>query len=201
MAPPLIYFIRHGQTEFNLQHRFQGQQDIELNDTGRAQARRNGKRLRELMSDPAPFDPAPFDFVASPMRRARETMEIVRGALGLPPQDYRTDPRLVEVHFGDWHGHTYAELEASDPGVHARRQRAKWTFVPPGQGAESYQMLEKRVKPWFDSVARPTVCVAHGGVIRVVFRLMQTLTPAEAADLEVPQDRILRLRDGRLDWL
>ena len=76
------------------------------------------------------------------MRRTRETMERVRAAMGLDPTAYRTDPRLVEVHFGDWQGFTFAELESAQPGLDARRARCdKWNFVPPGEGAESYQML------------------------------------------------------------
>jgi len=128
-------------------------------------------------------------------------MELVRTAIGRPPKDYRTDKRLVEVHFGDWHGHTYKELEAHDPDVYARRQRTKWTFVPPGEGAESYQMLLERVRPWFEALNRPTVCVTHGGVLRTIFRLTDTLPAMEAADMETPQDRILRLEGGKLEWL
>ncbi|MEO1066982.1 MAG: histidine phosphatase family protein, partial [Pseudomonadota bacterium] len=90
MKPPLIYFIRHGQTDWNAEARFQGQQDIPLNDLGRDQARRNGTTLRDLI------DPADFDFVASPLSRTRDTMEIVRRAMGLDPMTYAMDERLRE---------------------------------------------------------------------------------------------------------
>lgn len=193
---PLIYLVRHGQTEYNAENRFQGQKDTDLNDTGRAQARRNGLRLRELIPDPSAFA-----FVASPMRRTRETMELVREGMGLPRTGYSTDPRLVEVHFGDWQGFTYKELEQHDPDVYERRQRSKWTFVPPGEGAESYAMLLERIRPWFDEVRQPTVCVAHGGTLRSAFRLTGTLGEDRAADIEIMQDKILRLENGRLDWL
>ena len=81
-----LYFIRHGETHWNAEARYQGQADVPMNDTGRAQARRNGKALR-------PFLPtlAHADFVSSPLGRARETMEIVRDALGLPPGDFDID--------------------------------------------------------------------------------------------------------------
>lgn len=191
-----IYLIRHGQTDFNLQHRFQGQQDIPLNDTGRGEARRNGLRLKELLGDAQGFD-----FIASPMIRARETMEIARAAMDLPATEYRTDPRLIEVHFGDWHGHTYKELEAVDPGIYARRQLAKWTFVPPGEGAESYQMLLERIEPWFRAISQPTVCVAHGGTLKAAMVMTKAMEPQEAAGFIVPQDRILRLEGNRVEWL
>jgi len=193
---PLVYLVRHGQTDWNAEHRLQGQADVDLNEVGRKQAERNGLKLSELIADPSAFD-----FVASPMRRTRETMELVRAAMGLPVADYRTDPRLVEVHFGDWQGYTFAELEARSPGSVKPRRRDKWNFQPPGEGAESYQMLLERVKPWFEALDRQTVCVTHGGVVRTLFRMVEGVSEDEAARLEVPQDRVLRLQDGRLEWL
>jgi probable phosphoglycerate mutase len=193
---PLVYFIRHGQTDWNIEGRLQGQADTDITERGRQQADRNGRKLAELIGRAEGFD-----FVASPMRRTRETMERVRAAMGLPPEDYRIDARLVEVHFGDWQGHTFVELEARRPGSTAARSKDKWGFVPPGAKGESYQMLLERVRPWFEALERPTVCVAHGGVIRTVFRMVQDMPPRQAARLEVPQDKVLRLADGQLDWL
>lgn len=193
---PLVYLVRHGQTDWNAESRLQGQADTDLNACGREQARRNGRRLAELID--APND---FDFVASPMRRTRETMELVRAEMGLDAHAYRTDARLVEVNFGDWQGFTFAELETRQPGSTRERDLDKWDFLPPGDGAESYRMLLERVRPWFEALDRPTVCVTHGGVIRALFRLAMTMPRVQAAALDVPQDRVLRLREGRLEWL
>ncbi len=193
---PLIYFVRHGETQWNAEGRLQGQAENDINDKGRQQADRNGERLRGLIPDPHAFD-----FVASPMRRTRETMERVRTAMGLDPNAYRTDDRLVEVSFGDWQGFTFAELEAAEAGITKARKRNKWDFVPPGKDAESYQMLMERVRPWLDEVNRPTVCVTHGGVMRTIFRMIVSTQPKEAAALEIFQDRILRLQNDRLEWL
>lgn len=195
-AARLIYFVRHGETDWNAEARLQGQADTALNGTGRAQAMRNGALLASLIDHPSRFD-----FVASPLARTRETMERARAAMGLPPAGYRTDDRLMEVHFGDWQGHTFAELEAADPGCRARRDRDKWRFVPPGEGGESYERLAGRVESWLSEVGRDTVCVAHGGVLRAAFRLTDTLPPDACASLDIPQDRVLRLAGGRLDWL
>lgn len=193
---PLVYFVRHGQTDWNAALRFQGQYDVDVNDLGRAQARRNGRRLAELLGDPHRFD-----FVASPLRRTRETMEIIRAELRLPPRGYRLEPRLVEVHFGDWQGMTVDEVEAASPGVAAEREADKWRFLPPGAGAESYDLLSARIAPWLSALDRDTVCVTHGGVIRSIFMLTGAAGRSEAASLDIPQDRILRWRDGRLGWL
>ena len=58
---------------------------------------------------------------------------------------------------------------------------------PPGEGAESYQMLLERVKPWFEALDRQTVCVTHGGVVRTLFRMVESVSEDEAARLEVPR--------------
>ena len=192
--PPLVYFVRHGQTAWNKEGRLQGQAETDITENGRAQADRNGRELRELIANPQDFD-----FVASPMRRTRDTMERVRTAMGLDPKAYRTDARLVEVSFGDWQGQTFEELEAVLPGVTAERSRDKWNFVPPG--GESYQMLLERAKPAIDGFSQPTVCVAHGGILRVVFRLFGGLSEREAARVEILQDRILKLEGGALEWV
>ncbi|MER8440306.1 histidine phosphatase family protein [Mesorhizobium sp. M1312] len=193
---PLVYIARHGQTVWNAESRLQGQADTDLNPLGWEQATRNGHRLAEFVDNPEDFD-----FVASPMRRTRQTMERIRMAMGLDPQAYRTDPRLVEMSFGDWQGFTFPELEARHLGSGRERRLDKWNFLPPGEGAESYQMLLERVKPWFDALDRQTVCVTHGGVVRALFRMVLGMPQKEAANLNVPQDRLLRLQGRRLEWL
>lgn len=193
---PLVYIVRHGQTAWNAEARLQGQADTDLDELGREQASRNGRRLAELIDKPEDFD-----FVASPMRRTRKTMERLRAAMKLDPHAYRTEPLLVELSFGDWQGFTFAELEANNPGSTRRRRLDKWNFQPPGEGAESYQMLLERVKPWFDALDRQTVCVTHGGVMRVMFRLVLGMSEQDAVSMDVPQDRVLRLDGRRLEWL
>ncbi len=100
----MLYFIRHGETDWNAARRLQGQTDTILNEKGRAQAHRHARVL--LSAEPGI---ARFDFVSSPLSRARQTMELVRSSLGLPPEDYRVEPRLAEIHLGDWQGYSWKE--------------------------------------------------------------------------------------------
>jgi broad specificity phosphatase PhoE len=193
---PLLYIVRHGQTDWNVEQRLQGQAEVDVNEAGLAQVERNARRLAELVSDPSEFA-----FVSSPMRRTRATMERVRQELGLPRGGYDTDPRLMELHFGDWQGSTYAELEARQPGSTIGRHDDKWDFVPPGPDAESYAKLAKRVSDWLAEVDRPTICSTHGGVIRTLFHLVAGVSTKEAANIPVPQDLVLRVLDGTLEWL
>jgi broad specificity phosphatase PhoE len=192
-----IYMIRHGQTDWNAQIRMQGQKDIPLNDTGRRQASGNGQALLAILGS----DAEKFDFVASPLHRTRETMELIREAMGLARSGYRMDDRLKEVSFGDWEGYTMAELEREMPERVAERELSKWDFIPPGPDAESYEILSWRVGAWLSSVSGPTVCVSHGGVIRTLFKLCGAMDAEEAALGAIPQDRILKIENGTIGWL
>jgi probable phosphoglycerate mutase len=195
MSPhPTLVFIRHGETDWNVALRLQGQQDIPLNDRGRAQARRNGQMAVEFLPDIARYD-----FVASPLGRARETMEIARGAMGLDPKAYRVDDRLREITFGDWEGFTTAELRKTHPELVAARERDKWGFLPPG--GESYRMLSDRAAGWLNTLERDTVAVSHGGIGRVLVGLISGLPPDATVSLDFHQDRFLLWRDGTLTWI
>lgn len=196
MARPLCYFVRHGETDWNAEGRLQGQADRDLTETGRAQATGNGIKLKSLVGDGSGFD-----FVASPMLRTRHTMERLRDAMGLDPKAYRTDPRLMELSFGDWQGSTFAELEEKTPGLRQARNRDKWNYLPPGEGAESYALLAKRLNGWLTELNQQTICVAHGGIIRTLFYLLGEADEAVASTMGIPQDRILRMENNRLTWI
>lgn len=190
---PLIYFVRHGETDWNAAKRYQGQTDTPLNETGRGQAARNGRVLRELLRAPEEIH-----FVASPLRRTYDTMTIVRREMGLAPDAFATDDRLKEIHFGHWEGRVWYDLPEEDPEGFAARLADPWGWVP--RGGESYEMLSRRVAGWLETLDRPTCVVSHGGVSRVLRGLVLGLAPAEVPKLDVPQDKVLVLRGGRMEW-
>jgi probable phosphoglycerate mutase len=192
-----LYIIRHGQTDFNAQARFQGSMDIPLNDIGRGHALRNGKKLNEILAKSSPD----FDFVCSPLGRARETMEIIRSELKLPESNYRIDKRLTEINFGDWEGHTAKELEQKFPDLYAQREANKWTFTPPGEHAESYASLAKRIAPVLEEFCEPTICVCHGGVMRVMLQIKGEVFGHNAAITEIPQDEFLSIKGRNAEWI
>ena len=188
-----IYFVRHGETDWNAARRLQGQTDICLNETGRLQAARNGRMLKELIRD---F--AALDFVASPLSRTRETMEIVRSEIGLERSAFRTDERLVEINFGHWEGFTWQELPDRDPEGHQARLADAFGWRP--HGGESYRDLTERIAPWVASLESDVVVVSHGGVSRALRGHLLGLDPCEVPHLEVPQDKVLVLRPGIIEW-
>ncbi|MEM8663986.1 MAG: histidine phosphatase family protein, partial [Pseudomonadota bacterium] len=100
MLPPgvRLIHIRHGETDWNVEGRLQGQLDIPLNDHGRRQAARNGEVLAARLADEG-VAPESLTYIASPLSRSMETMQIVRGKLGLSPQ-FDIDDQLKEIAFG-----------------------------------------------------------------------------------------------------
>jgi len=196
--PPFLVFVRHGQTDWNAEGRMQGQKDIPLNDTGRAQARRNGQALRGHL-EALGMAAEDLIFLASPLSRAVETMRILRGELDRADDDFFCDERLREITFGAWEGYTIPELAERSPDLTARRKADKWGFVPPE--GESYSMLANRIDAWLATVTRPSVIVSHGGVMRVVQGRLKGIAEAEIPRLETPQDRFLVWDGADLAWI
>ena len=197
--PFRLFFVRHGETAYNSENRLQGQRDIPLNARGRDQATAIGKTLRVRLGEEIDRLEAAGAFVASPLKRARETMELARAAMGLAAKGYRLDPVLMELSFGGWEGLTWAEVRARDPnGVKARRAD-KWRFAPPG--GESYAMLAGRLKPWLASLAGDAFIVSHGGVARAFMTLIAGAPPEIAAEAPIAQGRAIVFDKGRYEWI
>ncbi|MBC9878605.1 histidine phosphatase family protein [Bradyrhizobium sp. INPA01-394B] len=196
MPAPTIYYLRHGETEWNALGRLQGTRDIPLNARGRGQAVQAGLILADLLKREG-RDKADLPYVSSPLGRARQTMELARGQLGLPVMDYALDDRLREIGYGVWEGLTLAESEARDPEIYARRLADKWTVGP--AGAETYADVQVRVRAWYDELRTDTVAVAHGGTCRALMVSLGLETPASAAELYIEQGAVYVFRDSRLD--
>ncbi len=189
-----VYFVRHGETDWNRDSRFQGQRDIPLNARGKAQAAENGHILSAIIADLHDFR-----FVSSPLGRTRETMEILRETMGLARHGYDIDGRLIEVSFGVWEGRTYPELDVERPGETAAREADKWRFVP--QGGESYEQLSRRFRPFLEDLAGPAIVVTHGGVLRCVQHFLEAISGDAAAGLPVPQDKVYAVAGNTAGWL
>jgi broad specificity phosphatase PhoE len=195
MSAPVIYYIRHGETSWNAEGRLQGTRDVPLNDLGRRQAAHAGNVLADLLARDG-RDKSSLPFVASPLGRARMTMELVRGALKLAPEEYALDDRLREIGYGVWEGSTLAEMQAADPVLYTKRLTAKWTMAP--EGGETYSQVQVRMRDWYDSVQGDTVAVAHGGTARALMVALGIETPTSAADLLIEQGAVYVFRDGGL---
>jgi broad specificity phosphatase PhoE len=177
MSPPILYYIRHGLTDYNVEGRLQGQRDVPLNTQGRAQAAHCAGILRDLFAR-AGRRAGDYGYASSPLVRARETMDIVRAALGLAPAGYQTDARLAEISFGEWEGLTYQDVLARDPDIVATREGNKWDFRPPC--GETYAEVAQRIAAWHATIAEDTVVCAHGGTARALTAVRGVAPPEDA---------------------
>jgi broad specificity phosphatase PhoE len=143
-------------------------------------------------------DVAALGYVASPMARARRTMEIARVAMGLVAEDYRVDARLKEMSFGIWEGHTLKQVRERWPADFAARENDKWPYVP--EAGESYAGLAARAGEAIGSLTRDTVVVSHGGVARVLLAVCADVAPQEALRWPIWQGRVLVLRERAFAW-
>jgi broad specificity phosphatase PhoE len=195
MPAPTIYYIRHGETEWNATGRLQGTQDVPLSEKGMQQAVAAGAILNGLLARDG-REASSMPFVSSPLGRARATMELVRGTLGLLAEGYTADDRLREIGYGQWESMTLEQAEARDPVLYARRLADKWTVAAPG--GESYAEVQARVSDWYAQVSGATVVVAHGGTARTLMVALGFETPQSAADLYIEQGVVYVFAEGHL---
>ena len=186
----MIYLVRHGQTEFNRDNRFQGHRDSPLTALGADQAGRIGDLLRGLLADLAGVV-----LISSPLGRALQTARIIRGRLGLPSEAL-IEPRLIEITVGAWEGLTRDEILAEHPNP-----SPGMLFEAPG--GETYDQAAERLSSWLaeidESDGLRRVVVSHGVTGRVLRGLYAGLPKTEVLTLSTPQDAVFRLADGRIE--
>jgi probable phosphoglycerate mutase len=157
MSTPFV-MIRHGETRWNAEGRIQGISDVPLSETGRSDV--TGWRVPEEFSG--------YRWMASPLTRARDTALL----LGAPKDELVCDARLSEMNWGAWEGLTLADLEPELPAIRAARARDGLDFRAPG--GESNRDVQARLIDWVADVVadgRPTIAVAHKGVVRALVSL------------------------------
>ena len=149
-------FIRHGETQWNTQGRIQGHTDIPLSEQARA----------ELAAIAPPAALRNCRWHVSPLSRAVETARL------LGPGAFRLEPRLMEMHWGEWQGQTLAALRAANPRAMEENEVQGLHFRPPG--GETPAEVQARLKSWFRDIqnpGRPVIAVTHKGVIRAVLSM------------------------------
>jgi probable phosphoglycerate mutase len=182
----LIFLIRHGQTEFNVQRRLQGRMDSPLTSLGCEQARRMGRVLKDFLEEPELWT-----VVSSPLGRTLRTAEIVCETMGLV-SPIEIDARLAEIDVGGWEGMTREEIEAGSPGL---CDDENWIFAAPG-GETRQDMIARLGAVLADhdeADGRRRLFVAHGlsgGILREVYAGVTHRAPFP------PQDAVFRLWQG-----
>jgi probable phosphoglycerate mutase len=153
-----LLIIRHGESEWNLEHRWQGWKNAPLTALGETQARERAELLAR-----SGFAPAAVH--SSDLGRARDTAEIVADALGV---EVRAHPGLRERGGGDWEGHTSEEIDVKWPGMLAAWRRGDLRGPPGGEDDETvFARFDAAISAVVDA-GTPTMVVTHGGVLRLV---------------------------------
>lgn len=147
----MLYVIRHGQTDWNLNNKLQGRTDIELNDNGRQQAKETKNALIDIK----------FDYVfCSPLKRAMETCKIVTD------EKIVVDERLLERNYG--------ELEGNYKNTYNKSDLWQENFCPPYANVETLEELQERVFSFLNEIKKygnkNILLVSHAGTIRMIYK-------------------------------
>ncbi|MDC0343773.1 histidine phosphatase family protein [bacterium] len=185
MIHPPIWFLRHGQTEWNAVRRIQGQMESHLTDLGRWHAGEQARIMAPILQHSG------ARCLVSPLARARITAEIA-----LPDQIIETDPRLMEIHASNWQGLYYEDVLARWPDLVNEQMSALEMFAhaPGGEGLGAFRA---RIEAVLGEIDRPTVIVAHGLWGQVARAVLRDLPDDRMHRLDNLQGVVYALRDGQ----
>ena len=190
----VIYLVRHGETLFNVEGRYQGVLDSPLTSKGEDQARRVGAVLRTLVNEQSTVR-----LWSSPLGRALQTAAIVQTELQLKTSVV-LDARLKEVSLGSWDGLTLVDIENLYPGACDGTSAFDWYFRSPD--GESANEVEERLTSWLTEHSSLDLChvvVSHGLVGRLLRGVYASLPRSEALTLDIPQGSVFRLQAGTIE--
>ena len=188
---PKIYFIRHGETDWNLQRLVQSTEDNDLNATGIAQAQAIAQALHDLEPELRNFS-----FYSSPQKRAQHTTQIICAA---QPRDFttvKTDPRLRELEFGTWEGKPIDDMHHS--AGYPKNGIEHYHWQP--EGGESYAQGVARVDAFLRSIPGPVLIVSHGAIARCMIGYVCNIPRLDIHQLATPQGSYCVLENGKYQW-
>lgn len=177
----ILTIVRHGQSEWNLQNRFTGWEDVNLTDKGKEEASRAGESLKGYHFDAA---------YTSNLKRAQETLSTILNIVGQPNIPITRNEALNERHYGDLQGLDKAETakKYGDEQVHIWRR--SFDVAPPN--GESLKDTAARVLPYFEEEIAPKlkagknlIIAAHGNSLRALIMHLEQLSPEEILKREI----------------
>lgn len=178
-AATTICLVRHGETDWNLHHRYQGRADVPLNATGRQQAQRVAEAIGADGWDA---------IVSSPLSRSMETARAIANVAGIDPGEIEQEPDLVERAYGEAEGLTLAEREARFP-------EGNWP------GLEEWDDVAKRSMLVLERIAarhpgKRVLVVCHGGVINAILAVVTNGEMGTGITVIINTARTVLVRQG-----
>jgi len=196
MNLPKIYLIRHGQTIWNAEGRYQGQLNSPLTKKGEEQAKANGEKLLKYLKSTDEFA-----FYSSPLGRASSTAKIIADIIGFDKDKIVFDDRIQEVNYGIFEGKTKQYCQSELKEQFESREANKWSYTL--EGGESYETVTIRLKEWLATLDsnRPIVMVAHEMINRTLRGIYLGLENEVMLKLRQPNDVLILLDGGKEDVL
>ena len=188
MNYPTIFLLRHGQTEWNLEGRFQGRLNSPLTKKGVQQAKENAQKLQKYIDN---FDN--IKIFCSPLGRAKETAEIICDELGVDKSKIIFDNRVIEFNYGVFEGKKRDDILKTDE--FQKREANKWKYQI--ENGESYEIVQKRAKEFLESIKdeKRVIVIAHEMVNRTIRGVYCNYTQKETLNLRQSNDMILLLKN------
>lgn len=188
---PKIILLRHGETVWNREGRYQGKQDSPLTPKGELQAKENAKKIKNHIAD--------LDEVviyASPLGRAKSTAEIICNEMGIDPKRIVFDTRIEEFGYGIFEGKTKAFCQTEYTQIFLEREANKWRYQI--EGGESYALVTQRLHAWLSELKsdQTLLVIAHEMVNRALRGLYLGLKKEEILLLRQPNSVVLSLDKG-----
>ncbi len=187
-----IILLRHGQTEWNILHRYQGHTDIPLNDTGREQAKRAAAYLLKNEEVQTIY--------CSDLSRTRETAEIVAAKLKLPVY---TDMRLREASFGIWEGMTFSEVYERYPQEFKKWYEDVWQYkMPEGETfTEVWERVSLATREIIERDSGTALLVTHGGVVKTMLGYIDSSIDIWKTGVDPGSMTFIKFADGNYKLL
>jgi probable phosphoglycerate mutase len=181
IAHPL-YFVRHGQTDWNLHGRYQGSTDTSLSQIGENQAAQNAQLfIRQLQADQV--ETSQIQIVSSPLKRARQTARIISEQFD-PAPSIHAEPRLRELSIGRWEGLTSPEVKEKFYEERKSRKLDRWSFKP--IGGESMAERCSDIEHALCQLQPNTIIVTHCVVLRIIIHLLGGVDQQDATKVDTP---------------
>lgn len=186
VSAPRLLLLRHGETQWNREHRLQGRQNSELTPKGRLHAAAQAEILKDLVGVTR------FQAVTSPLGRARQTAEIALAPLGLVAT---IEPRVQEISAGTWEGKTYAEVTGHETASDLPTADLMRLFLNAPEG-EGYTNLRARCRDFLTNLQEPTIVVTHWIALATLRGLLRGLSQEAVCELDRQQGVVFEITNG-----
>ena len=195
---PLLVLVRHGQSSWNLENRFTGEEDVPLTELGKEEARAAGRKLKGFLFSHG---------FTSELRRAIDTMSLIVGSAGYPDLPVTRSRALNERNYGRLQGLNKAEIAKKYGDEQVATWRRSYSIRPPG--GESLADTAARVIPYYQTAIEPLLkdgqnilIVAHGNSLRSLVMFLENINSEEISHVDLPTGvprRYILTKEGKTD--